>query len=424
MALLDRLRRTISERSLFGAHDFLLVAVSGGPDSTALVHALHRLSYRIHVAHLNHGFRGAEAGEDAQFVAQVCSTLGLGLTSVFRDVPAVKRADKVSAQQAARQVRYAFLTETAETVGATWIATGHTQDDRVETMLLNVMRGAGTDGLRGIPYRRDRFVRPMLDVTRDDVESYCQEHDLDPRRDSSNLNPAYARNNVRQELLPYLERRYNESIRTALLRLSEIAAAESDYLSEVARRWLAEHPVIPIVEFSREPLALQRRILREWIRAGRIEQLTDIGHDTIERLRHMMERPFALTLPGGEWLVCGDGITLQMRHIPERGAPVALEISLPPFKDVAFLDWELHVNYVPEGIDPNTLKVRTWLAGDRIKTHAGTRKLQDVFVDAKVPRDERVRWPVIVDAAGIAAVPGLTIAERARGLDIRAVKAT
>lgn len=421
MALLDKMRKTIRELGLFNAEHLLLVAVSGGPDSTTLLHALHRLGYRIHVATLNHGFRGIEAQQDVDYVTALCAQLQVPLTTASRDVPAVRRADKVSAQQAARQVRYDFLLETAAAIGADRIVTGHTQDDRIESMLLNILRGTGTDGLRGMPYRRGRLVRPMLDITRDDVESYCQEHDLTPRRDSSNTNPAYARNNVRHELLPYLERRYNESIRAALLRLSDIAAAESDYLNDIARQWLADHPVIPVEELCSQRVALQRRVLREWIREGRAEQLTDIGHDTIERLRLMARTPFAVTLPGGDWIACGDGARLILKKIAPAGEPVAVEVELPLFQDVAFLHWQVHVDYAPEGINAGTLKVRTWEAGDRIKTHAGTKKLQDVFTDAKVPRAERLRWPVVVDSTGVVAVPGLVVAERARGMEIRAV---
>ncbi|HEY3328528.1 MAG TPA: tRNA lysidine(34) synthetase TilS [Capsulimonadaceae bacterium] len=417
IALIDALQRTIATHRLFSHDDLLVVAVSGGPDSTSLLHALKHLGYKLHAAHLNHGFRGEEAEADAAYVAALCTRLDVPLTSEFRDVPDYKRIEKLSSQVAARQVRYAFLEGVRERVGGALIATAHNQDDRIETMLLNIVRGTGTDGLRGIPYRRRPYVRPLLDVTRDDVEFYCEENHLEPRRDSSNYSAAYARNNVRKELVPYLERRYNESVRGTLLRLSDIAAAESDYLQDVARRWIGGRSFIPVGALLGEPIALQRRIIREYIRNTRLGlHLVDIGHDTIEYIRTMAASPFAVTLPRGNAIVFGDGQTIGLRPPPSPDDIFDINIAAPVGETVAFLKWEVTIKAPHEGANGDPIRVRCWHSGDRIKTLGGTRKLQDVFTDAKIPRDERRQWPVIVDAEGILAVPDLAYAARARSL--------
>ena len=419
MALEDTLARTIRDRALFERGDLILVAVSGGPDSTALLHALKTSGYRLVAAHLNHGFRGDEASADAEYVRALCEDLRVSVSVAYRNVPGIKKLEKVSSQVAARRVRYAFLEQVASEVGADAIATAHNQDDRIETMLLNIVRGTGTDGLRGIPYKRPPFVRPLLDTTREQIEYYCEDNGLEPRRDSSNYSSVYARNNIRKELIPYLERRYNESVRASLVRLSDIAAAESDLMQDMARRWLGGRPTVSATDLLAEPIALQRRILREYIRQTREEmQLTDISHEAVERVRESIGTTFVIMLPGADWLICGDASAISMRRAPKARETIDMDMALPIEAPVSFLAWQVRVDTVPDGVDAASLRVRTWRTGDKLKTAAGTRKLQDIFTDAKIPRDERRRWPVVVDAAGIVAVPNLAYAMRAKGLSV------
>jgi tRNA(Ile)-lysidine synthase len=421
MTLIASLQKTIAVQKLFTPTDLVLVAISGGPDSTSLLHALHILGYRLHAAHLNHGMRGEEADLDERAVGELCQRLGIPFTSTKRDVPAIKHEMKVSKQMAARKVRYDFLEETAAQVNASCIATAHNLDDRIETLLLNMIRGSGTEGLKGIPYRRAPYVRPLLDVPRSEIEYYCEENSLVTRIDSSNNSPAYARNNVRRELLPYLERRYNESVRQSLLRLSQIASDESDFLQDLADKWLDKRACIHVDEFIKEPPALQRRILRELLRAGRQSRgLTDISHDIIERIRLNASVPFATMLPGGDWIATGDGKTISLNKPFLEEDHEEIVTSLPIDKTIQFLNWELRIGLLASDVDAQSLIARTWRDGDRIKTQGGTRKLQDVFTDAKTPRDERRKWPVIADKDGIIAVPNLVVAARARGSVIQA----
>jgi tRNA(Ile)-lysidine synthase len=421
MELVAAVQKTIHNHALFAEKDLVLVAVSGGPDSTALLHALYRLGYNLHAAHLNHSMRGEEADADAEYIKQFCDDLRIPITSEKRDVPAVKHELKLSKQVAARLVRYEFLENAAKSCGATHIATAHNRDDRIETMLLNMIRGSGSEGLRGIPYRRGIFVRPLLDVSRVEVESYCDLNNIIPRIDSSNNSPAYSRNNVRRELLPYLERRYNESVRDCLARLSQIAAEESDYLQSIASNWLTQRGGVPVSDFVIEPAALQRRILREYMRTVRDNRgLVDISHDTIERIRLNARFPLAITLPGGDWLAIGDGTSILLRRNIAIEEPPHVEMPIALGAPTQFLDWNITILHVPDGVEPDRMIVRTWKDGDRIKTSGGTKKLQDVFTNAKTPRIDRKRWPIIEDSAGIIAAPGLALALRAKGMEIDA----
>lgn len=421
MSLVESVQKTIAEQGLIKSGELALVAVSGGPDSTALLHGLQTLGYEVEAGHLHHGIRGQEADDDAEYVQGLCRKLAIPLHIARRDVPALRKDSRLSIQQAARQARYEFLAETAGRAGAGVIATAHTRDDRIETVLLNILRGTGVEGLRGIPYRRGPFIRPLLDTSRSDVESYCDDHGLSPRRDSSNLSSAYSRNNVRRELIPYLERRYNGSVQDALLRLSEIASAESDYLVRIARDWIAGRCKLPAPDLHSLPVALQRRVLREWIRERRPDDaLVNIGHETIEAIRQAATGPFAITLPGGEWIASGDGTTLTLTRLtrPEEVQDAEIPVQVPD--RLGFFEWSVEVAGDAKGVDAGSLCIRNWRPGDRIRLPGGSKKLQDIFTDAKVARNERRTWPVVADKNGPLVVANLAADLRADGLAVKA----
>ena len=231
----------------------LVVAVSGGPDSVALLRSLHRLSglfdLSLHVAHLDHDFRGEEAVEDARFVAALAEELGLPCTVEKQDPEEYRATRNISSfEQLAREMRYSFLAETARVAGAPLVALGHTSDDQAETVLLHVLRGSGLHGLRGMnevsPWPWPRGVsdvslfRPLLNVTKAQTAAYCRELGQPYREDSGNLLPRFTRNRVRRELMPHLASEYNPRVRESLLRLSRTASLEIDFLeSEVDRLW-------------------------------------------------------------------------------------------------------------------------------------------------------------------------------------------
>lgn len=288
----------------------ILVAVSGGPDSLALLHALHAQRdkgppFTVLAAHFNHGLRGDESEADAAFVVNFC---------LARDIPCLVGKTPIVAgrdgpQAAARTARLAFLEETAARMRADCIATGHTADDQAETVLLHLLRGAGLDGLAGIPARRGLYVRPLLSVTRAEIETYCAAHGLFPRRDSSNFDAShYARNKVRLELLPLLARDFNPAVKGALVRLAEIAARDADFLRQHAEAVL---PSVTLAEDERR-LTLDSRILRSLhpgllrhvLRAAigrRRGTLEGITFDHVEKIAAAVlfppAAPFGLTLP-------------------------------------------------------------------------------------------------------------------------------
>jgi len=247
-----RVAEALQEAGLAGRGATLAVAVSGGPDSMALLHLLLRLrellSLDLHVAHIDHDFRGQEAVEDARFVAAQAVALGLPASIGKADPVAYKAAHRISSmEEALRRVRYAFLAQVARDVGADAVALGHTADDQAETVLLHILRGAGLHGLRGmeplstlsLPQEgvEVKLVRPLLDVTRDETRAYCQQEGVPFRDDTTNRSMRFARNRVRFQLIPAL-RAYNPRVREALLRLAKAASRNVEYLeSQVDWAW-------------------------------------------------------------------------------------------------------------------------------------------------------------------------------------------
>jgi len=222
----DALREFLKSEGLLG--HAILAAVSGGPDSLALLHALHTLTPTI-AAHLNHQLRGNESDADERFVVEFCTAHEIPVHVHRCSIQLEAEKRKTNLEACAREVRYAWLAETARQAGLRVIATGHTRDDQVETILFNILRGTGLRGLRGIARSRGfspdlRLIRPLLATTRAEVLAYLAEKGLTAREDSSNLDLTFTRNRIRHELLPLLRAQYNLGVDEALLRLSEQAA--------------------------------------------------------------------------------------------------------------------------------------------------------------------------------------------------------
>ena len=246
-----RVKAALERAGYTGGDNLLVVALSGGPDSMALLYSLLSLrdsaGLRLHVAHLNHNFR-EEAEEDARFAAAVAAQLGLPATIGKSDPVAYQRETGISSfEEAAREVRYGFLAGVAEQNDAAALALGHTADDLAETVLMHVIRGSGIHGLRGMEEvsawrsregnREAVLIRPLLDVTKSETAAYCHQSGIAFREDPGNRLLRFTRNRVRHELLPILES-YNPRIKDALVRLARSSAMNVDYLEgEVARVW-------------------------------------------------------------------------------------------------------------------------------------------------------------------------------------------
>ncbi len=255
-------------------HDKVLVAVSGGIDSVVLMHTLFMLQkeLEIHllVCHLNHMFRGEESRADATWVSALAQNYQVPCYVQHIDVPAYQIQSGYSAQMAARKIRYHFYQQVLQATAANKLALGHHADDQAETVLMNVLKGAGLSGLKGIPPVRDYIVRPLLESQRCEIHAYCQDMKLQYREDASNHKLVYMRNRVRMELIPCLQQ-YNPLVMQSLNRLSKIVRDEDEYLQEVMiatknRLTVQEELgkiILSLEEWNAVPVAIQRRICRE-----------------------------------------------------------------------------------------------------------------------------------------------------------------
>lgn len=280
-----------------------LVGVSGGRDSVALLHLLHRLGYKkLVVCHLNHGIRGTAAAADANFVGRLCAKLGFDFETDRVSVAAIASEERLSIETAARQARYAFFSQVAKRRRCRTIFLAHHADDQVETFLFNLFRGTGSAGLAGMRPVAERegllIARPLLGVWGKEIDAFVKSGKIRFREDQTNADPKHARNRLRHESIPMLERQFGREITGAIWRACEVLGAENDW----------QHSLVPPVrsdELSLKDLraahvALQRRMLAQWLRDRRV---SGVGFKEIESVRSMLAPggPAKVNLPGNRF---------------------------------------------------------------------------------------------------------------------------
>jgi tRNA(Ile)-lysidine synthase len=379
----------------------LVVAVSGGADSIALLLLLSSLAPELgldlHVAHYDHRLRPSASAKDAAFVAELAQSVGASIRLGRADKPPKSEDD-------ARELRYAFLRRAAREAGATHIATGHTRDDQAETVLLHATRGSGLAGLAGMRPKRDDIVRPLLAIGRAETVIVCAEAKIAPHEDASNRDPKYARNRIRHKVLPELTR-INPQVSAALARLADAAAGAADATRETAERMLTAAMTDGQIDLGKldgprrdEALAIA------WHRAtGRA--LSARHRTALAALAAGRAGSSALDLPGGRALR-----EYRTLRIEPAGAPATLapqdQMPLSLDRPVEWEGWSIRLRSTPPGTDvlavaapPHELVVRSRRPGDRL---AGPlhMKVQDLFTDAKVPARARTTHPLVATAAG------------------------
>jgi tRNA(Ile)-lysidine synthase len=451
----DAIHRALQLHKVLADSKKLVVAVSGGADSLALLQGLsdlrNPLNLDLHVAHFDHGLR-EDSLEDASFVQRVAKQMEMPITVGGENVEAYAKSYRLSIEDAARRCRYAFLARVGQEVGANAIALGHTSDDQVETVLLHLVRGSSLRGLRGMavltrllePSTQQylRLFRPLLAIGRETTEAVCREVDIQPREDPSNQSLRFTRNRLRLEILPLL-REINPAVREALLRLARTAQEDEAYLhaetvgyTKAVHRQADNALHLDREAFRTMPLVLQRRLLQMTY-----QELMGPSHsldqDHLDGMLHLMDGAPGnrLNLPGGVVFSMGYGEFL-LGPDPETMCP------LPPLEYESTLNlqgttilegWDVETTITegrpdrdyPDGVTQVVLDadaiggepvIRARQAGDRFQPigMSGRKKLQDFFVDAKVPRPWRNRIPLVVGKEGIAWVVGYRIAQWAK----------
>lgn len=447
---MDKARLAIAR--MVAPQDKVLVAVSGGADSVCLLHLMkevqEKFRFDLSIAHLDHMARGEDSAEDARFVVELGGKLGLETFIQQVNVGEEKENLKTSFQEAARILRYRFLESTLKRIRGTWLALGHTADDQTETFLINLLRGSGLTGLSGMPEIRGTVIRPLIDCTRIEVEAYLADRNLEFRVDTSNADNKYLRNRIRHELLPVLKT-FNRQIASNIRETAKIIRDDDQCLTDQARRLYLEL-VVPDVEgvaldrvkFNRQPLAYQKRIVRQAlyqvqgdlrrVTAGHVQDIIDLFADS--RVGKKINLPGQLIVVAGPQMIVflksprskdvssnkTDLKSIRLlipgaTKIGDRGFNLRTRLlasndwrEAEKRPDQAFLDFDK---------TGPSIQARFFRPGDRFVPlgMTGRKKLKSFFIDEKIPREQRESIPILTTGMGdIIWVYGKRISENFR----------
>ncbi|NLV91574.1 MAG: tRNA lysidine(34) synthetase TilS [Firmicutes bacterium] len=466
MDLLDKVIKTCESRDLLEPGDAVVIGLSGGPDSVALLDLLFRMRQEwqlsLYVVHLNHMFRGAQAEEDFQFCRELAAKLGLPFFGYRIDVTEYSRSRGLNSQHGGRLLRYLLFSEVAKEVGGAKVAVAHHRNDVVETFFMRLLRGGGLKGLSSIPPKRGNVIRPLYDVTKPEVEAYCDQRGLEWRLDPSNNSEKYWRNRIRLRLLPFLEK-FSADLVESTSRLVEIVRSENEFLEELTQAawdqlvqrekdWQSRGKyVFAWDEFTAQPLALQRRLVQmAYLKMGvsdyqlsfaHVEQVLDLvknqggQQDLPKGVRVQVSKDrvgFFLSEPGkptgstpakasalprrqltfGENSLPEWGLEITLKQCQNWPTPEELRDALAQQRDTWHRggNWEIWLDAAKVALP---LSCRQRLKGDRFRPlgMSGSKKLKDYLIDRKIPREKRDLIPLLCDQQGIVAVVGHQQAE-------------
>jgi tRNA(Ile)-lysidine synthase len=454
---LRKLKQTIARYDLLEKGDKVLVAVSGGPDSVALLYALLEIRDEFNlglcVAHLNHKLRGRESDEDQKFVKNLAQKLDLKFFSKSIDVKKEAKRMRLSLEEGARLVRYRYLENLADKIKADKIALGHQADDQAETFLMRLLRGAGGLGLSGIPPKREKIIRPLIEIKKEEIEKFLKEKRQSYRTDSSNLLPNYFRNKIRLLLLPLIKKKFNPKIVEVLNRTSNIISFQQQYLEKKSEETLPfpcktkmkDKIVLDLKRFMNYDISLKREMIRLCVKklngdrfASPATGSTDLSFDSIERTLSLIQKGESgrrVKLGRNTWAeVSGENLVIYK----EKKKPHNYPISFPGEKNLRSLRMRIRSEIVSRSSLPQEIKskgeevafldweklkrpfnLRSRRPKDKFKPLGmqGTKSIADFLIDTKVPRYERDEVMLLTTQGKIAWVVGYRISDEFKVTD-------
>jgi len=456
--------KTLKVHSMLTPGDAVLAGVSGGPDSVALLYVLlavgRNMRLQLGVIHLNHGLRGADSDRDAEFVKSLCRGLNLTFFEKKSDIARFRQNQKLSLEEASRRIRYAFFSEIADGHGYNKVALGHHSDDVAELLLMNLLRGSGLQGLSGIPpVREGRFIRPLIDLTQDQIKGFLDDAAIPYVVDASNQDLRHRRNRIRHQLIPSLRKQYNPDISKTLSRLAGILREETEWIDRLTEPTFRES----ILSESEDRLTfsgarlnllerpLVRRILRmgicrvkgnlRRIRFSHIEAVLDLMGETENgsSTRKQLHLPDRILIDKKADRIIIKRVKTAHR-VASKGAshPPSFSHSVPrpdqPLKiQIPEINGWMQFTPLPAAAFPDVaapsstayfdletlvfpLLIRSFRPGDRFTPLGmdGTQKLKDFFINQKIPQIERTRCPLLVSGGKILWIAGYRTAEFAK----------
>lgn len=447
--VIEKIKNTIKEKSLVEKGDCIVIGVSGGPDSVCLLHALYTLSNELDISlcavHINHCLRGEAAYKDQLYTETLCNSLGIPCHVFEFDIKAMAIAEGLTTEEMGRKARYDSFEEVRSKImsdgykGAK-IAIAQNQNDQAETILMRIIRGTGTDGLAAMEYIREgNIIRPLLDVSREEIEVYCDRNDLNPRTDLTNLEPIYTRNKIRLKLIPLIKDNFNESIVTALSRLSQIVTEDKDYIynhvdDALQKICTSSRDKLYLEAYCKLHPAISKRVISSIFKEmGLTQDITAVHLTQGDRLIRNGKTGDQMDFPRGYLLrisydmaefidtkinaeknngfchiINMDGKT----EIPELNAILKVKIlKVNRLDQMSRSDSYSSCLDISELNHNGNLKIRSRKPGDFITPLGmkGTKKIQDFFVDEKVKSDERDRIPLVCMGSEVLWVVGSRI---------------
>ncbi|MFH1848480.1 MAG: tRNA lysidine(34) synthetase TilS [Candidatus Omnitrophota bacterium] len=450
--MINRAHETILKYGLLKKGDRVIVGVSGGPDSMALLYALLFLQDRyrlyIHVAHLNHKIRKADAKRDADFVRDTAKKLRLPVTIKDADVPALARRKKLSLEHAAREARYEFYRSLAKKLKAGKVALGHTQDDQAETVLMRLIKGAGLLGLGGIAPIRGfdgiAIIRPLLDISKSDIKKFLRKRKIAFRIDRTNKDTIYFGNKIRLRVLPLLERDFNPAMKKSLAQAASNLRVDYNFIYKEAKKKFARYAGISKgkvelrLGFLREDPALRRMLVRMAIERvkGDLNRITYRHWEDIAELLAGENKEWMLDLPGGlAVMLKGRYMIVEKKHAASRDTKKALPVALKVPGAIRLPRIGMTVRAVecapvanPKAKKSGTveyfdrealrfpLRIRFRRPKDRMVPLGMTKgkRLKQLFIDEKVPKAKRALIPLVISGSAIIWVCGIKRSNIAR----------
>ncbi len=443
----EKVLGTISQFNMIASGDRILAAVSGGADSVCMLHILNRLKstmgFELFCAHLNHGLRGEAADNDEKFVTELCRELGVKFFAKKVNVDELAKTEKLTVEEAGRKARYDFFAELSRKHKLNKIATAHNQNDNAETVLMRIIRGTGIDGLSGIPHtREDGVIRPVLDISRSEIEEYCKKNNLEFCTDATNADNDYTRNKIRNQLIPYIEREFNPAFCDALSRLAETATEDSEFLDGYTKRLYARlaNPMP-----SKKPVALhidslkllEKSVAVRIVRLAAAEAVKDIklSKTHIEDIFRLLDKETgsSIDLPQGlnagisyGWLTfTAEQASVESDNDEEFFTAVAVGESVfveSIGKEISFTEadakeYKCAVNEIMADLDrigTQPLFLRSRRNGDRIAwfPDGRTKKIKNVFIDEKIPKVDRDKIPLLCTGNEVVAIVGSRVSEK------------
>ncbi len=420
----NKVIETIKKFNMLNNGENIVVGLSGGADSCALTHILTRLSGKmdLHITavHINHGIRGEEAERDEKSAEEFCRRLNIEFIAYHCDIPSEAAKRGIGEEEAGRLVRYEKFYETAEKKNGAKTAVAHNMNDKAETLIMNLCRGAGMKGLAGIKPVGGSIIRPLIFCTRDEIEKYCDDNNIEYCTDSTNLQNEYTRNKIRNILLPWLSENINPAAGMNMANASELLREEEEYLESKAQeqyKKLLKDSGDGFVSLNADGLAsehsvIRRRVLRIALRSLRPD-MRDFGRKHTESAEDILmgDTGRRISLPGGITVSKGYGL---INILYDREKQGAFCYDIEPGKKYFIKETESYVllslneekniknavNICTKKIDYDKIKdkiqLRTRQTGDFISIKNGRKKIKDIFIDDKIPSDKRDSYPMLV----------------------------